>query len=1088
MIDLESTKLWKAFHEKASDAQREMVRKLAKRAADRLDLVRDTFPTYTLHNRTHAFNVIERMGDLLGHSLEKITALEGAFMILSAYCHDIGMVFTEAERKAIQHEQSFNRFLNKYPEARIEVEKAHEVSIDVAEWYCRWIHPDRVYGFLKGLPKEESYWGQIPIHEKLGAVCRSHGYDAGELIEDKEFPTNFLGEADLRFCAVMLRLGDILDFDNTRAPEEVYKYLGIAKKATPRTQTSDVEWRKHLAAAGFSFPDDRADGRYELRFSANPDHPAVEYDVRQFLSIIEYEIQKCDSVLKYCSKRWRDFDLPSEINRDDIVSSGYKYGEYRFTLEQNRILELLMGENLYDDPYAFIRELIQNAIDTTRHRVYFERSKGGGDYAPRPITVSTWLDKDNYQWVRVDDYGMGMNEDIIVKYFLKIGESYYQSAQFRAEILGYTKRNQPGFVPISRFGIGVLSCFILGDRVEVATRYIGDGKSDSHSIRLGLSGLHSFYVLQSERDAHYDANEMPCRRPDQQTSYRKAGDFGTSVAVRLDPQKEKTRLDLKQVLEKYVLFSPIPVVFEGEVMGGNTEALIDKPWADGIIEEELTDSEMGQLEAVFKTKFDNKFKFRLVPLDLTKHSPTPNVKGQALLGYLLLDEANAKKIEESKPVRTYRSRENHIETTLTVSLAPDSSQTLTIKARYLDSAVEKELEKEMEILGDKRYKLHAQYSQQLASSKDAEQEIRRIEESIYISEQRMRDARREATIDISRILSKLPASVTDSAEYSLYNGEQWLSHNGVAVPTRLASGAYANQKLLLLSAGYQSSYWLRHSIALSDALRPDVSLSRDRLRNLSWNIYSAIALTFRKALQPYKDENLPFNSSQIFGNIIGKEHFLLGNILTDPLLIIDGEWSKQSIIETKRGHQSLENLHTGLAQGESYEIRNLPYVSAFFHDTYGFNFFTTCAATLVQIGLKARLKFDNDTSAFIIDSMDEPLIRPGQYLFPPLFFLPYENSELLRFGDGPLNQNHPFSEWLIEHSDMINEKYPGIFKSIQNRVSQKFDFVKKEEWEKNVNELNAILERLWELDETLRPEKNLLLKLDDFKKLYSSQW
>ena len=81
MTELANTRLWKAFSEKANDAQREMVRKLASRAADRLDLVRDTFPTYTLHNRTHAINVVERMADLLGPDLDKATALEGAVLI-----------------------------------------------------------------------------------------------------------------------------------------------------------------------------------------------------------------------------------------------------------------------------------------------------------------------------------------------------------------------------------------------------------------------------------------------------------------------------------------------------------------------------------------------------------------------------------------------------------------------------------------------------------------------------------------------------------------------------------------------------------------------------------------------------------------------------------------------------------------------------------------------------------------------------------------------------------------------------------------------------------------------------------------------
>ena len=71
MSNLEDTPLWMVFAEKANDEQRQMVRKLVKRASDRLDFVRDTFPTYTLHNRTHALNVVELIGKLLGDELQK---------------------------------------------------------------------------------------------------------------------------------------------------------------------------------------------------------------------------------------------------------------------------------------------------------------------------------------------------------------------------------------------------------------------------------------------------------------------------------------------------------------------------------------------------------------------------------------------------------------------------------------------------------------------------------------------------------------------------------------------------------------------------------------------------------------------------------------------------------------------------------------------------------------------------------------------------------------------------------------------------------------------------------------------------------
>lgn len=284
-------------------------------------------------------------------------------------------------------------------------------------------------------------------------------------------------------------------------------------------------------------------------------------------------------------------------------------------------------------------------------------SRGNAQFQPRPIQVSTWVDQDSYQWVRVDDYGMGMNEDIITRFLLKVGESYYQSAQFRADVLNYRQQGQPEFVPISRFGIGVLSCFIASDRVEVTTRYVGDGKSDPHSVRLHLSGLHSFYVLQSEKDELCIPAPMPGPRHDaaQQAGYRRGRHYGTSVAVRLDPQKENAKLDLKALLERYAFCSPIPVIFEGERIGGDPAETIEKPSLDRIVEMPLGDEEMKRIEEVFGMNFSEKIKVRLIPLDLIKHSPTPDLKGQALLAYLWIPKGEREKIDE---LQNYKDSNN----------------------------------------------------------------------------------------------------------------------------------------------------------------------------------------------------------------------------------------------------------------------------------------------------------------------------------------------------------------------------------------------------------------------------------------------
>src|SRR5205085_2295900 len=101
--------------------------------------------TYTLHDATHARNVAELIAKLLGQRIDELSALEAALLILSAYFHDIGMVFAPDELAGLQDEPEWQIFLRSHPEAYLAVEGRPTPTVEVAEWYCRWRHADRVF-------------------------------------------------------------------------------------------------------------------------------------------------------------------------------------------------------------------------------------------------------------------------------------------------------------------------------------------------------------------------------------------------------------------------------------------------------------------------------------------------------------------------------------------------------------------------------------------------------------------------------------------------------------------------------------------------------------------------------------------------------------------------------------------------------------------------------------------------------------------------------------------------------------------------------------------------------------------------------
>ena len=75
----------------------------------------------------------------------------------------------------------------------------------------------------------------------------------------------------------------------------------------------------------------------------------------------------------------------------------------------------------------------------------------------------------------VEDNGTGMTQQIIENHLLKVGASRYQDPQFQKEY--------PDFSPISRFGIGVLSCFMIADDVEIVTCHPDEDQARHLTLR-----------------------------------------------------------------------------------------------------------------------------------------------------------------------------------------------------------------------------------------------------------------------------------------------------------------------------------------------------------------------------------------------------------------------------------------------------------------------------------------------------------------------------------------------------------------------------------------------------------------------------
>ncbi len=636
---LEETKIWQAYKEKegSDDRRSGWVEEVYQAAAHYLKDVRLTFRNYTLHDETHILRVLDAMGGLLGDQIGRLTAGELELLILSACLHDLGMVYTEEERRQWQNDREACRDFTREYCPELMGCPAESWTEDTRQWYLRTLHPFRIAEAL-----QNEGWKELIRRRPLEAVpmgcvlavCQAHGESPTELAHSRELGYLPANDADPLFCALLLRLGDLLDFDDARAPKVLYGYTACNEK-------SRKEWDKHQASAGFRYPD--SPSADDLPYKARCTDPGVEHAVRDFLDWVDEEFGNCRKLQEHCHADWqRRFAFPRAVLREEIESDGYMSGDFCLTMDQTQILSLLTGENLYDNRDVFIRELLQNAIDAT-----LLRGEMVPDFDPENARVDLWEwnDKEGNVWFRIDDQGTGMTLGMMQRYFLKVGNSYYNSKELDRDLRDHGQEGK--YYGISRFGIGFLSVFLCGDYAEVSTRYFDPEKNrreegglnscrtTRYGLRLQITGLSGYYILRNQSKRH--ASEEPWPAPGfpdgsglsdfDRNGYRTGP--GTSIAVRLDPGKLGA-LNLRETAEKYLCGARVPVYYN-KVRIGRTEKEVMRAAHEEAGEKryELTREMKGQFDRNFPAVCGQypEIAVTVVPLDTEEDRIVPDLSG-----------------------------------------------------------------------------------------------------------------------------------------------------------------------------------------------------------------------------------------------------------------------------------------------------------------------------------------------------------------------------------------------------------------------------------------------------------------------------
>ncbi|HWS55221.1 MAG TPA: hypothetical protein VN228_13885 [Pyrinomonadaceae bacterium] len=499
------------------------------------------FPDYTDHGTKHVEGILVTASSLIGdEAWEAVTAQDVGVLILSALLHDCAMHITEdgfhalvggrthtarvpgfgdADWPALWQDYLFSakRFDDRTltdlfgeplpvrtpPSDINQMTRADRVLIGE---FVRRHHPRLAHEIARhGVPGPDDR--RIKLSERLdpeladlaGLVARSHGLPLRatfDYLKKYYHPRAYKGVRAI-FLMAVLRVADYMQIQAERAPSQMLKVKRI------RSPFSRREWRAHLSVSNVGPYEDDPEA---ILVQAKPPDVRTFLRLKGWLAGIQEELDTSWAVLgEVYGPRPELRPLGLVIRRvrsnlDDARSFAelvtYVPRRVEFDIARGEILKLLVRPLYGDRPEIGIRELLQNSLDAVRELWDLQEQNPRyrtADLIEQEADVVMWLDEPDEAGratFTISDRGVGMTEEVITDYFLKVGASYRNSDAWakQHEGAGAGEDGEPSLksrvLRSGRFGIGALAAFLLGDEIEVTTRHAAADEGIRFTTRL----------------------------------------------------------------------------------------------------------------------------------------------------------------------------------------------------------------------------------------------------------------------------------------------------------------------------------------------------------------------------------------------------------------------------------------------------------------------------------------------------------------------------------------------------------------------------------------------------------------------------
>lgn len=584
-----------------------------KTIADESRFIVQVFPEYTLHDIEYHLNNLFKIADtLIGKKHYELMNTSELFLLcVGLYGHDWGMAVSSAQKKQLfsqislgtkaekiegllkDESQKFLNFLSQQGYSFTQFTNDKENVDNLWSKYVRETHAERSGERVNQFFLKEG----SGIAESANLICKGHTIKFEILDDDDLYSTHssVLGEpVNIKAITLYCRLIDLFDFADNRTPYVIWKYV------SPDNPESKLEWAKHRALRQITCQTYNKQRRIVVNGSTD-DHE-VYAALKDLQNYCEDQVRRSQGIFGRMNDPRHDFDI-FDINWK-VKPDGFEPISVRFEFDRERMFTILSDEIYQGDPYVFLRELLQNSIDAinVRKKLWQDKGKSGGDFGVIKVKVVHKSDGDT-EIIWTDD-GIGMDKHIIENYLAVAGKSYYVSEEFE-------KFNKIGisFDPISRYGIGILTCFFVADQIEILTYKDPYSSPNSYPLKVKIPDKTRQFRVEKISNAYPDV--------------------GTTVYVFVNGKKIsqsglKSSLNVTEYLKIVAGFVEFPIIIEeGDI---NTiilhpdykEDIIGKyrksyqifqlsknyPWKEAIVPQDLHDAEDVFSEKIVDLKID----------------------------------------------------------------------------------------------------------------------------------------------------------------------------------------------------------------------------------------------------------------------------------------------------------------------------------------------------------------------------------------------------------------------------------------------------------------------------------------------------